>query len=213
MEKILLIEDNAELRDNIEEILSLNNYKVLAAENGSLGLVTAQEKSPDLILCDVQLPDLNGFEVFSLIKNAETTAKTPFIFMTASIDKTEKCRGLELGAEDYITKPFTDRELISTINCRLKKNKEQKNSLELQKQKYVEELEELLTTLSHRLRSPVCSCLGLAKLLDPASKIEITPSDLEIIIGGIQSSSFQMNNFTEELSNQMQNYLVRHKTL
>lgn len=213
MEKILLIEDNAELRDNIAEILSLNNYEVLAAENGNTGVVTAQEKLPDLILCDVQLPDLDGFEVFSLIKSTETTAKIPFIFMTARVDKTEKCRGLELGAEDYITKPFTDRELLSTLTCRLKKNKEQKNSLELQKQKYVEELEELLTMLSHRLRSPVCSCLGLAKLLDPASKMEITPRDLEIIIGGIQSSSFQMDSFTEELSNQMQNYLVRHKTL
>ena len=77
----------------------------------------------------------------------------------------------------------------------------------------MQELEELLTMLSHGLRSPVCSCLGLAKLLDPANKMEITPRDLEIIVAGIQSSSFQMDSFTEELSNQMQNYLVRHKTL
>lgn len=211
MEKILLIEDNAEFRDNISEILSLSNYKVCSAENGSIGFVLAQQELPDLILCDVHLPDLNGFKVFSLIKNTEITAKIPFIFMTAVADKTGKCRGLELGAEDYITKPFTDRELISTVTCRLKKNKEQKKTLELQKQKYVQELEELLTMLSHRLRSPVCSCLGLAKLLDPASKMEITPRDLEIIIGGIQSSSFQMDSFTEELSNQMQNYLLRHR--
>ncbi len=213
MEKILLIEDNADFRDNISEILSLNNYTVLTAENGSIGLSLALEEIPDLILCDVLLPDMNGFTVFSVIKNTESVAKVPFIFMTALTDKTEKCKGLELGAEDYITKPFSDLELISTLRCRLNKSKEQKQLLEVQKQKYVQELEGLMTMLSHRLRSPVCSCLGLARLLDPSNKMEITQQDLEIIIGGIKASSFQMDNFTEELSNQMQSYLSAHKTL
>ncbi len=213
MEKILLIEDNADFRDNIAEILSLNNYTVLTAENGSMGLSLALEEIPDLILCDVLLPDMNGFTVFSVIKNTESVSKVPFIFMTALTDKTEKCTGLELGAEDYITKPFSDLELISTLKCRLNKSREQKALLAVQKQKYVQELEGLMTMLSHRLRSPVCSCLGLARLLDPSNKMEITQQDLEIIISGIKASSFQMDNFTEELSNQMQSYLSAHKTL
>lgn len=121
MKKILIIEDNAEVRDNISEILELANYQVFRAENGKEGVVLAMRENPDLILCDIMMPVLDGYGVLHLLKKNDTLCNTPFVFMSAKADKTDLRKGMDLGADDYLTKPFEETELLSAIETRLKK--------------------------------------------------------------------------------------------
>lgn len=122
MKKILLIEDNPDVRENTAEILELADYEVTTAENGKAGIEKARELKPDLIVCDIMMPELDGYGVlYSLSKNPET-AVIPFIFLSAKADKTDIRRGMTLGADDYITKPFDDMDLLQAVESRLKKN-------------------------------------------------------------------------------------------
>jgi CRP-like cAMP-binding protein len=122
MKTILIIEDNTDVRENTAEILELANYKVLQAENGRLGVEIAQKMKPDLIICDIMMPVLDGYGVIHLLnKNAET-ASIPFIFLTAKSERTDFRKGMEMGADDYISKPFDDIELLKAVEGRLKKN-------------------------------------------------------------------------------------------
>lgn len=122
MKKILLIEDNAELRENTTEILELAGYKVTAAENGKIGVDHAVKELPDLIICDIMMPVLDGYGVIHLLNNNEETRNIPFIFLTAKSEKTDFRKGMEMGADDYITKPFDDIELLKAVEVRLKKH-------------------------------------------------------------------------------------------
>jgi len=121
MKKILVIEDNAEIRENTAEIMELANYKVFTAENGRDGIEIALREKPDLILCDVVMPGLDGFGVLHLVHKNPVIRNTPFIFMSAKAERAEMRKGMELGADDYITKPFEKTELLQAIECRLKR--------------------------------------------------------------------------------------------
>ena len=121
MKKILLIEDNTEIRENTEEILTLANYEVLSAENGKIGVDLAQREKPDLIVCDIMMPELDGYGVLHILSKKQETANIPFIFLTAKTEKTDIRKGMLLGADDYLTKPFDDTELLNTIETRLRK--------------------------------------------------------------------------------------------
>jgi DNA-binding response OmpR family regulator len=121
MKKILVIEDNAGIRENIAEILELANYKVFTAENGKNGIEIALHEKPDLILCDVMMPQLDGYGVLHLLHKNQAVRNTPFIFMSARAERAEMRKGMELGADDYITKPFEKTELLQAIECRLKR--------------------------------------------------------------------------------------------
>jgi len=125
---ILLIEDNAEMSENIVSILELANYNVLAAPNGKIGVEIAQQKLPDLILCDVMMPELDGYGVLHILNKKPETAGIPFIFLTAKADKSDFRVGMNLGADDYITKPFDGFDLLKVIEIRLKKNSLLKSS-------------------------------------------------------------------------------------
>lgn len=122
MSKILIIEDNLEVRENIEEILSISNYNVITAENGLVGVRKAEAELPDLIICDVMMPELDGFGVLRILSKKPETASIPFIFLTAKTEKEDIRKGMNLGADDYITKPFDDVELLDAIEIRLKKS-------------------------------------------------------------------------------------------
>ncbi|MEO6883473.1 MAG: response regulator [Bacteroidia bacterium] len=122
MKKILLIEDNVEMRENIAEILELANYKVLSAENGKIGVDMAKEEIPDLILCDIMMPDLDGYGVLHILSKDIRMSSIPFVFLTAKADKSEVRKGMNLGADDYLTKPFDKTELLDTIEVRLKRS-------------------------------------------------------------------------------------------
>jgi CheY-like chemotaxis protein/CRP-like cAMP-binding protein len=121
MKKILVIEDNAEIRENTAEILELANYKVFTAENGKTGVEIALQEIPDLILCDVLMPGLDGYGVLHLVHKNAAIRNTPFIFMSARAERAEMRKGMQLGADDYIAKPFEKTELLQAIECRLKR--------------------------------------------------------------------------------------------
>ncbi len=104
--KILIIEDNEDIRENLAEILELAGYESFTAENGKIGVEIAEKLMPDLILCDVMMPVLDGFGVLSILNKKPQTADIPFIFLTAKAEKADFRYGMNLGADDYITKPL-----------------------------------------------------------------------------------------------------------
>lgn len=122
MKNILLIEDNKEMRENIAEILELANYRVITAPNGKLGVELAGKEIPDLILCDIMMPELDGYGVLYMLSKKPETAAIPFIFLTAKTEKTDIRKGMSMGADDYLTKPFEEMELLNAIEVRLKKS-------------------------------------------------------------------------------------------
>lgn len=122
MKKILLIEDNDDIRNNTAEILELSNYKVIVAENGKTGVEKAIAHMPDLIICDIMMPELDGYGVLHACHKNDSIKNTPFIFLTAKTERSDFRKGMELGADDYITKPFDGTELLNAIDSRLKKN-------------------------------------------------------------------------------------------
>ncbi len=122
MKKILLIEDDQIMRENTAEILELAHYEVKTAHNGKVGCVLAKEMKPDLIICDIMMPELDGYGVLHVLSKDPKTASIPFIFLTAKAEKSEVRKGMELGADDYLTKPFEDTDLMNAIEARLKKS-------------------------------------------------------------------------------------------
>jgi CRP/FNR family transcriptional regulator, cyclic AMP receptor protein len=121
MYKILVIEDNDEIRSNISEILELSGYKTITAENGKEGLVKAISEQPDLIVCDIMMPVLDGYAVLQSVHRHERLKNIPFIFMTAKTEHADFRKAMDLGADDYLTKPFTGEELLNAVEGRLKK--------------------------------------------------------------------------------------------
>ena len=123
--KVLIIEDNDDIRENVIEILELAGYTVSGASNGKTGVELAFKDIPDIILCDIMMPEMDGYGVlYMLSKNPETIA-VPFIFLTAKAEHFDRRKGMEMGADDYLTKPFDDMELLNAIESRLKKKEGQ----------------------------------------------------------------------------------------
>ena len=118
---ILVIDDNKDIRENTAEILDLAGYKTFTAENGKKGVEIALKEKPSLIVCDIMMPELDGYGVLHLIRKNEDTEQIPFIFLTAKTERNDFRKGMEMGADDYITKPFEDIELLNAVEIRLKK--------------------------------------------------------------------------------------------
>lgn len=121
MSSILVIDDNKDIRENIAEILVLAGYQVFSADNGKKGVELAIRENPGLIVCDIMMPDLDGYGVLHLLKKNPATEKIPFIFLTAKTERGDFRKGMEMGADDYITKPFDDLELLKAVETRLRK--------------------------------------------------------------------------------------------
>ena len=115
MKTVLFIEDNLQIRENTVELLELAGYRVLTAENGRNVLSLVKDQKPDIILCDILMPEVTGYEVFRELKGDESAASIPFVFVTASAEKSQVQAGLNMGAVGYIRKPFTEEELLQTI--------------------------------------------------------------------------------------------------
>ncbi len=148
MIKILIIEDTVLLRENIADALELEGYEVIHADDGHSGIVKARECMPDLILCDIMMPDMNGYEVLKLLKTTDGQVPFPFIFITALAERKDFREGMELGADDYLVKPFTINELLNAINTRLSKH----NSVEKRIKSQVEKIENELKTRISELK-------------------------------------------------------------
>jgi CheY-like chemotaxis protein len=129
MKSILVIDDNKDIRENTAEILELAGYKTFTAENGKKGVELALKEKPDVIVCDIMMPELDGYGVLHLLRKHPEAQNIPFIFLTAKTERSDFRKGMEMGADDYVTKPFEDVELLNAIDMRLKKT-------EVMKQKY-----------------------------------------------------------------------------
>lgn len=121
MSRILVIEDEQLIRENLLELLEAEGFDTISAENGVDGILLAQEQIPDLIICDMRMPGLDGFEVLKMLRQEPITTGIPFIFLTAKIERSSQSQSRELGADAYVTKPFLANELIKEIMALIKK--------------------------------------------------------------------------------------------
>ena len=159
MKKILVIEDEQIIRENILKLLKAEGFDVTGAENGAQGLNAAVSNLPDVIICDVMMPELDGYGVLMALRSNPVTATLPFVFLTGKAERSEMRQGMELGADDYLTKPFTKAELVGAISSRLKKQEavtEQYNTLRSQScaliQDASDKLEQIKTSLCDALQ-------------------------------------------------------------
>ncbi|NEO31075.1 MAG: response regulator [Symploca sp. SIO3C6] len=195
MKKILVIEDEESVRENLMELLEAEEFEVFGAADGIAGIDAAQQHQPDLILCDVMMPKADGFEVLNTLRQEPITAMIPFIFLTARADKADLRRGMEMGADDYITKPFTLTELLNAISVRLKKNA----SLEQFSQEKTAHLHtNIPLPMPEAIRSPLNGILNLSQLIikqsDSLERNEIREMS-ECIYESAQSLSRLMGDF------------------
>ncbi|WP_414543025.1 response regulator [Nostoc sp. CCY0012] len=168
MKKILVIEDDINVRHNILDLLYAEEFNAIEAEDGGLGLQLAQTEIPDLIICDVMMPELDGFGVLKALRQNPTTAIIPFLFLTAKSDKTDFRQGMELGADDYLIKPFTRAELLAAISCRLEKQ----ITIHQQTQQKLDNLRSSITlSLPHEMRTPLNGILGFSQILMEESEL------------------------------------------
>ena len=123
MKKILVIEDQPTMRRNVVTILEMEGFQAVTAENGRAGVAAAQREKPDLILCDVMMPELDGHGVLELIRKDKSTATIPFIFLTAKGEKIDVRKGMNLGADDYLAKPITREDLLAAVTARLERQR------------------------------------------------------------------------------------------
>jgi two-component system, sensor histidine kinase and response regulator len=162
MNKILIIEDEPDLRSIVRQILEIHGFQVDIAEDGIQGVKQLKENRPDLVLCDVDMPKLDGFSVLSMVREEPETAMLPLILMTAKGERKNVRLGMELGANDYLTKPFTDSELLKAISTQLEK----RDCTKRQIQKNLDDLRiQISSSLPHELNTPLHGILGMTSLL------------------------------------------------
>jgi K+-sensing histidine kinase KdpD len=162
MVKILVIEDAKDLRDDIIEMLVLEGFESVGAENGIHALSLLETERPNLIICDVMMPEMDGYEVLEHVRNTPDIAATPFIFLTSKTERANVRHGMILGADDYLTKPFLVTELLETIKSQLKKH----GGLNDIVNKRLNELRENITTaLPHELRTPLNTIIGFSDMI------------------------------------------------
>jgi len=145
MRTILVIEDNQDIRENVEEILTLSDYIVLTAANGKEGVEVATKQKPDLIICDIMMPGIDGYGVLHVLHKDPQTQNIPFIFLTSKSERSDFRAAMEMGADDYITKPFSGNELLNAVDSRLKKSEIIKKTLTAD----IQGLNELRSALSY----------------------------------------------------------------
>ena len=162
MFKILIVEDTLTIREEIHDVLVMEGYTVFEAENGSIGFEIALKKHPDLIISDILMPKLNGFEMYKKLQNNKTTKLIPLIFLSAKAEKSDIRAGMNLGAEDYLTKPIDVEDLLNTVKIKIDKkillaqeiiDKTTTISATLQQQK--KELDNYAQLISHELKTPL----------------------------------------------------------
>lgn len=197
IKKILVLEDELSIRENITELLEDEGYLVFNAENGQDGVALAIEMMPDLIISDVMMPVLDGHGVLRAVRAHTTLATTPFIFLSAKADKPDFRTGMELGADDYLTKPFTQKELLQAIASRLSRQTLIKEEAE----KKVDDLRKNISyALPHELRTPLSGIIGPAKMMLDSMDM-LTKDDIREFLKIIHLSG-------ERLHRLIQNFLL-----
>lgn len=188
-EKILVIEDEQGIRENIQELLEAKGFKVRTAANGKQGLQEAQNFLPHLVICDVMMPKMDGFKLLEMVRKTPSIQNVPFIFLTARIDKNDIRKGMELGADDFLTKPFTYKELLSAVVTRL--NRQNKIVGEYSKVKH--ELDtNIFSTYYHEFNTPLHGILGGINLLMNA-RGSFSEKQSDELLGSILKSGLRLN--------------------
>ncbi len=190
MNKILVIEDDVDLRSGIIDLLTEEGYDVVNAENGIKGVELAKKHLPDLIISDILMPELDGFGVFKELQKEITTSGIPFIFLSARADNTDIRHGMNLGADDYLTKPYKADDLIEAVKSRLSKKK-------YIDYKFDELHSNIARSLPHEMRTPLVSVIGFSQLiLDNKDELEIT--EIIDMVGRIRKSGGNLLNIIEK---------------
>ena len=197
MQKILIIEDQPDVRENIEAILELEDYETLIAENGEMGIEMAKNHQPDLILCDVMMPKLDGFGVVQALRQNPITSTIPLIFVTAKADRLSLRQGMDLGADDYLTKPFTLDELINSVKSRLSKQTLIQKDVDQELDKF---RSNITRSLPHELLTPLNGILGMSDLL--SNYYDTMDAD------EVQSCLADIKTSSERLHRLIQNFLL-----
>jgi two-component system, sensor histidine kinase and response regulator len=193
MKKILVIEDEPQIRENIQEILQLSNFDAISAPNGVEGLELAQHQMPDLIICDIMMPELDGFSVLQALRHIRSTANIPLIFLTAKSERASLRQGMEFGANDYLTKPFEPDELIRAIQVQL----ERQERLDQRVQSRLNELCNSITlSLPHELHTPLNGILGMSELMIDEPEGMSVEERLEIA-QAIRESALRLHRLTQ----------------
>ena len=162
MTRILVIEDSPDLRADMVEMLSLEGYDVESAADGRAGVLHAVQMLPDLIVCDVMMPEMDGYQVLAHIRSRQATATIPFVFLTSKSEHENVRQGMNLGADDYLTKPFIVMELLGAIKTQLKK----RSDISDDTNKQLDDLRmNIITALPHELRTPLNTVLGFSEML------------------------------------------------
>lgn len=162
MKRILVIDDEEPLRTMINAVLTHNGFKVIEAENGSRGIELARQHLPDLILCDVNMQEVNGYRTLAVLRETPATAAIPFILMTGYADPAGMRQGMELGADDYLPKPFSGEQLCAAVGMRLRKSQEMREEAE---RKLADLRDSISLALPHELRTPLNGILAYSELL------------------------------------------------
>lgn len=193
-QKILIIEDDLEIRKNLVTILEMNGFETMCASNGNIGLQLALSHLPDLIISDVMMPVLNGFELLTELRKHDETINTPFLFLTARTEKQDMREGMNLGADDFITKPFDVDDLVNAVISRL-------NKLKAKKEHYQKKFDELRFNLSrslpHEIRTPLSVILGYSEILQRSWK-SLSEEDTSDMLENIHSSAKRLHRVFEK---------------
>jgi two-component system, sensor histidine kinase and response regulator len=195
MTKILVIEDETPIRENVMEILEMEGFEVLGAADGRHGLEMAVRLKPDLILCDITMPELDGYEVLVEVRRAPETAATPFIFLTARTDRPFVRHGMELGADDYITKPFTPAEIRAAVMSRLDRHKAMAKSSD---EDLAQARRTLIRMVSHELRTPLISINTSAEIISRQLG-QLNPTQLQDMMDALNRGGKRLNRVVEQI--------------
>lgn len=193
MHKILVIEDTELIRENIEDILTLNGYDVITAENGKEGVELALGQLPDLILSDIMMPIMDGYEVLETLRSHPETFFIPFVFISAKADRENIREGMSLGADDYLSKPYQNDDLLNTVKIRLSKL----SSIKERADKKVHLMKKVISSsLPHEMLTPLNGISGFAQILD--NDIESLDKDeIRFMSQNIQKSVKRLNHIID----------------
>lgn len=191
---ILIIEDETDIRETLQELLQLNGHTVLAAADGPAGLALAEQR-PDLIFCDINMPGMDGYAVMAALQQHPHCRDIPFIFLTALADRAAQRRGMTLGADDYITKPFTEREILDAIAARIRRQRPLRERLEAL---LAERQREAGAAWSHELMTPLNGVLGGLQLIE-AEADAIKPEELRELLGLIRDGAERQQRLSRQL--------------
>jgi signal transduction histidine kinase len=192
--RILCIEDDPGMRMSVRMMLEIAGYEMDEATNGKDGVDQALKIVPDLIVCDIRMPGMDGFETLEELRKHESTARIPFVFLTGEDPRTHLRKGMNLGASDFILKPIDLDDFIKAIQVRLDESDERK----IETQRAINELSENITrALPHELRTPMTGILGLAELLKSQAE-EMKPEEIKVLAQALFDSAVRMNQTLEK---------------